>query len=63
MSTMADTPTRRKRRKFTDFKQRPARVVLEEGKTMAQVVSMKHEVDRLCLHVVRDPRWTPKTGH
>ena len=38
MSTMADTPTRRKRRTFTEeFKQQAARLVLEEGKTMAQV--------------------------
>ena len=39
MSTMAtDTPKRRPRRKFTEeFKQQAARLVLEEGKTMAQV--------------------------
>ena len=38
MSTMADMPKRRPRRKFSeDFKQQAARLVLDEGKSMATV--------------------------
>ena len=38
MSTMADTPKRRSRRKFSEeFKEQAARLVLDEGKSMAAV--------------------------
>lgn len=38
MSTMADTPKRRSRRKFSEeFKAQAARLVLDEGKSMAAV--------------------------
>jgi len=38
MSTMADTPKRRPRRKFSEeFKEQAARLVLDEGKSMAVV--------------------------
>jgi len=38
MSTMADTPKRRPRRKFSEeFKEQAARLVLDEGQSMAAV--------------------------
>lgn len=38
MSAMADTPTRRVRRRFTDeFKQQAVRLVLDEGKSVTAV--------------------------
>lgn len=61
MSTMADTPKRRPRRKFTDeFKEQAARLVLDGGKSDQRSESRRSPGENLPSHDI-DGRPTPRT--
>jgi transposase len=66
MSTMADTPTRRPRRQFTDeFKAQTVRLVLEEGKSIGAVardLDLTASALRLWVEHARADRTKGKTG-